>query len=150
MRRAACGIRARRGHGFSLSDHLIPGYIGGDAPPRPGNFMVAGAGDRYHRRMTGSGPVATTASAVPPRHHAITVRLGAVMLSHTAVDVYSFFVPPLIGMLQIRCKLSDEQAAWMLGIGSLSSSGIDLIVGVNGKLDHTGDSDRRRRTTDLP
>ncbi|MHC4949129.1 MAG: MFS transporter [Planctomycetota bacterium] len=48
-------------------------------------------------------------------------RLAAVVVGHTAVDVYAAFVPPLLGVLEVRCGLTAAQAAWLLGIGSLSS-----------------------------
>lgn len=48
-------------------------------------------------------------------------RLGAVVTAHAAVDVYSAFVPPLLGVLEIRCHLTKGEAAWLLGIGSLTS-----------------------------
>ena len=40
----------------------------------------------------------TAASAVAPSHTVIPARAGTLLLSHTAVDVYAFFVPPLIGV----------------------------------------------------
>ena len=51
----------------------------------------------------------------------VSTRLGAVIVSHTLVDVYSAFIAPLLGVLEIRCKLTAVQAAWLLGIGSLTS-----------------------------
>ena len=73
----------------------------------------------YDRPM--NRPLTTAATAVAPVHTVIPARAGTLLLSHTAVDAYAFFVPPLIGVLQIRCELTHEQAAWMLGIGSLTS-----------------------------
>jgi len=57
----------------------------------------------------------------PARHAAVPARLGTILASHPMVDVYAALVPPLIGVLQIRCDLTDVQKAWLLGIGSLSS-----------------------------
>ncbi len=48
-------------------------------------------------------------------------RLGAVVGTHTLVDVYTAFIPPLLGVLEIRCQLTPAQTAWLLGIGSLTS-----------------------------
>jgi len=49
------------------------------------------------------------------------VRFGSVIVSHAMVDVYSQVVVPIVGVLQIRSALTDAQAAWLIGIGSLSS-----------------------------
>ncbi|HVP73143.1 MAG TPA: MFS transporter [Phycisphaerales bacterium] len=51
----------------------------------------------------------------------VGTRLAAVIVSHALVDVYSAFIAPLLGVLEIRCKLTAVQAAWLLGIGSLTS-----------------------------
>lgn len=48
-------------------------------------------------------------------------RLGVILISHAAVDVFSAFVPPIVGVLQVRASLSDAEAAWLIGIGSLFS-----------------------------
>jgi FSR family fosmidomycin resistance protein-like MFS transporter len=65
-------------------------------------------------------PLAAPAEASAARG-GITTRLGAVIVSHALVDVYSAFIAPLLGVLEIRCKLTAVQAAWLLGIGSLTS-----------------------------
>ena len=51
----------------------------------------------------------------------LRTRLNLVHLGHIAVDTYSALLAPMIGLLQVRCHLEPEQAAWLLGIGSLSS-----------------------------
>ena len=48
-------------------------------------------------------------------------RLGAIVVSHGAVDVYSAFVPPILGVLELRAGLTSSQTAWLLGVGSLCS-----------------------------
>ncbi len=57
----------------------------------------------------------------PTSRNGVLTRLGAIIGSHTAVDMFAAFTPPLIGVLQVRCELTDQQTAWLLGIGSLSS-----------------------------
>lgn len=64
---------------------------------------------------------ADVVAAVETPRNRVGVRLGAVIASHTLVDVYSAFIAPLLGVLQIRCELTNVQAAWLLGIGSLTS-----------------------------
>lgn len=48
-------------------------------------------------------------------------RLATIVGSHTTVDLFAAIVPPLYGVLQVRCDLTPQQAAWLLGVGSLSS-----------------------------
>jgi MFS family permease len=48
-------------------------------------------------------------------------RLAAVVSSHPMVDVYAGFIPPLIGVLQVRCDLTAWQAASLLSLGPLVS-----------------------------
>jgi MFS family permease len=55
------------------------------------------------------------------RANGLVTRLGAIVVSHTLVDVYSAFLPPLLGVLEVRCKLTVVQTAWLLGIGSIAS-----------------------------
>jgi FSR family fosmidomycin resistance protein-like MFS transporter len=71
--------------------------------------------------LTGSGAVDAAASTIVHPRHGVTKRLGAIIASHWLVDVYSAFLPPLLGVLQIRCHLTNAEAAWLLGIGSLTS-----------------------------
>jgi FSR family fosmidomycin resistance protein-like MFS transporter len=52
---------------------------------------------------------------------ALGARVTAIITSHWLVDVYSAFIAPLLGVLEIRCKLHPAQTAWLLGIGSLAS-----------------------------
>ncbi|MCP3905176.1 MAG: MFS transporter [Planctomycetes bacterium] len=52
---------------------------------------------------------------------AAVARLGTVVLSHPVLDAYSGFVPPLLGVLQVRCDLTYQQAALLLSIGPLTS-----------------------------
>lgn len=60
------------------------------------------------------------AAAAPPVNGLVT-RLSAIVVAHTLVDIYSAFLPPLLGVLEIRCKLTPAQTAWLLGIGSIAS-----------------------------
>lgn len=65
-----------------------------------------------------------TSSSAPvaaPRTNGLVTRLGAIVVSHTLVDVYSAFLPPLLGVLEVRCRLTPVQTAWLLGIGSIAS-----------------------------
>ncbi len=55
------------------------------------------------------------------RTNGLLLRLTAIVGSHTTVDLFAAIVGPLIGVLQVRCELTPQQAAWLLGIGSLSS-----------------------------
>ena len=55
------------------------------------------------------------------RTNGLLLRLTAIVGSHTTVDLFAAIVPPLIGVLQVRCHLEPQQAAWLLGVGSLSS-----------------------------
>jgi FSR family fosmidomycin resistance protein-like MFS transporter len=48
-------------------------------------------------------------------------RLATVVASHPILDAYAGFVPPLIGLLQVRCDLTAWQAASLLSIGPLTS-----------------------------
>lgn len=69
--------------------------------------------------MSLPGEVVTTPVTAAP--NGVVARLGAVITCHGAVDVYAAIVPPLIGILQVRCDLTRPQAAWLLGLGSLAS-----------------------------
>lgn len=62
---------------------------------------------------------ASEAIAVP--RDGVLVRVGAIVVSHTLVDIYSAFLPPLLAVMQVRCRLTDVETAWLLGIGSLTS-----------------------------
>ena len=55
------------------------------------------------------------------RTNGLLVRLATIVGSHTIVDLFAAIVGPLIGVLQIRCELTPQQTAWLLGVGSLSS-----------------------------
>lgn len=52
---------------------------------------------------------------------AVLAQLAMIISSHLVVDLFSAIVGPLILVLQIRCDLTANQTAWLLGIGSLSS-----------------------------
>ena len=64
---------------------------------------------------------AENVQAQTTRTNGLLVRLTAIVGSHTTVDLFAAIVPPLIGVLQVRCELTPQQAAWLLGVGSLSS-----------------------------
>ncbi len=49
------------------------------------------------------------------------VRMAAILGSHSLVDIYSAFVPALLGLLEVRCGLSMQQSATLLGVGSICS-----------------------------
>lgn len=51
----------------------------------------------------------------------LRARLAVVLASHTAVDVFSVVVPPIIGLLEVRCELERSQTALLMGIGPISS-----------------------------
>ena len=48
-------------------------------------------------------------------------RFGVLVLSHPVVDAYAGFVPPLLGLLQVRCNLTSWETASLLSIGPLTS-----------------------------
>ena len=73
----------------------------------------------------------------PAGHTALPARLGTILVSHTLVDVYAALVPPLIGVLQVRCELTDVQKAWLLGIGSLAS-GLSQPLGLTARVMMSG------------
>ncbi|MDY7109896.1 MAG: hypothetical protein SYC29_14790 [Planctomycetota bacterium] len=64
---------------------------------------------------------AVPAQPVSPIRAAPALRLAAVVTSHPMVDVYANFIPPLIGVLQVRCALTAWQAAALLSLGPLVS-----------------------------
>ncbi|MEE9130285.1 MAG: hypothetical protein V3T84_09720, partial [Phycisphaerales bacterium] len=64
---------------------------------------------------------AENVQAQTTRTNGLLVRLTMIVGSHTTVDLFAAIVPPLIGVLQVRCELTPQQAAWLLGVGSLSS-----------------------------
>ncbi len=47
--------------------------------------------------------------------------MSSILASHSLVDVYSAFVPALLGLLEVRCQLSIQQSATLLGVGSVCS-----------------------------
>jgi len=55
------------------------------------------------------------------RTNSLLLRLTAIVGSHTTVDLFAAIVGPLIGVLQVRCELTPQQTAWLLGVGSLTS-----------------------------
>ncbi len=63
---------------------------------------------------------AENVQAQTTRTNGLFLRLTAIVSSHTTVDLFAAIVGPLIGVLQVRCHLEPQQAAWLLGIGSLS------------------------------
>ncbi len=64
---------------------------------------------------------AENVQAQTTRTNGLLVRLATIVGSHTTVDLFAAIVPPLYGVLQVRCELTPQQAAWLLGVGSLSS-----------------------------
>jgi FSR family fosmidomycin resistance protein-like MFS transporter len=48
-------------------------------------------------------------------------RIGMVITAHGAVDFYSAIFAPLLGVLQVRCDMQPHEAAWLLGLGALTS-----------------------------
>ncbi len=63
----------------------------------------------------------TAAIELVGRPSRIKTRLGLILGAHVVIDVYSAYVPPLLGMLEVRCHLSPAQTAMILGLGSVSS-----------------------------
>lgn len=51
----------------------------------------------------------------------LRTRMAVVLVSHTLVDIYAQFIPPIVGLLEVRCELNRWQAASLLGFGSVSS-----------------------------
>jgi MFS family permease len=47
--------------------------------------------------------------------------MAALLGSHSLVDTYSAFVPALLGVLEVRCHLTLQQSATLLGMGSICS-----------------------------
>ena len=43
------------------------------------------------------------------------------LLSHFAIDTYSAIVPAILNVLEVQFRLTTEQSAWLLGMGTLSS-----------------------------
>lgn len=66
-------------------------------------------------------PMPSSLQSMAVRRVGIGTRLGAVITTHALVDVYSAFIAPLLGVLEIRCSLTPVETAWLLGIGSLTS-----------------------------
>ena len=48
-------------------------------------------------------------------------RMAAILGSHAFVDNYSAYVPALLGVLEVRCGLTLQQSATLLGFGSVCS-----------------------------
>ncbi len=46
---------------------------------------------------------------------------GALCLAHLVVDGLATLLPASLGLIEIRSQLTPEQAAWLLGLGSLTS-----------------------------
>ncbi|MBC7773729.1 MAG: MFS transporter [Pyrinomonadaceae bacterium] len=55
-------------------------------------------------------------------------RLTIVAMSHTAIDFFSFTVPPLLSVLEGHLSLSPGQGAFLLGIGSLCNGLVQPLV----------------------
>ena len=82
--------------------------------------------DPAHAQQTGAvaaAPVVANASygRQPEPATAKGARLATIFASHTVNDVYSVFVPALLGLLEVRCGLTLQQSATLLGIGSITS-----------------------------
>ena len=77
-------------------------------------------------RITRS-PEEDTAKKIDQPHSSGTLSLfssGAfltILFGHFSVDVYSFMIPPSLGVVQQSFALTPEVAAWLLGAGSLAS-----------------------------
>ncbi len=48
-------------------------------------------------------------------------RLGTILVTHAVNDFYTSLIPPIIGILELRCHMSAAQAPWLLSIGSIVS-----------------------------
>ena len=52
---------------------------------------------------------------------ALAIPIGAILVSHYFVDIYSSLIPPLVGVVQNEFSMTPELAAILIGIGSLCS-----------------------------
>jgi FSR family fosmidomycin resistance protein-like MFS transporter len=50
-----------------------------------------------------------------------TLPLLVILLSHIVIDAYSNIVPTCLGVIEKHWRLEPQQAAWLLGMGSLAS-----------------------------
>lgn len=57
----------------------------------------------------------------PATPAALRTRIGVVVASHPVLDAYAGYVPPILGLLQLRCGLTARQAALLLAIAPLVS-----------------------------
>lgn len=61
-------------------------------------------------------------AAAPPAMIArLRTRMATVLASHTLVDIYAQFIPPIIALLEVRCELTRWQTASLLSFASISS-----------------------------
>ncbi|HEY6564349.1 MAG TPA: hypothetical protein VIY86_07610, partial [Pirellulaceae bacterium] len=61
---------------------------------------------------------------VTPAANAATIIRGplvTLLATHVVNDFYTAILPAILGVLEARCQLSSQQAAWVLGIGSVVS-----------------------------
>ena len=67
------------------------------------------------------GTAGTRTLTAAPAVNWLRSRLAMLLVSHSAVDLYSAIVPPIIGLLEVRCELERSQTALLLGMGPISS-----------------------------
>lgn len=74
----------------------------------------------YTPAMMSEGSVST---AVLPRPAVggLGRRIGALLTTHTLVDVYAAVMPPILAIMETRLALTRQQTAWLLGIASVAS-----------------------------
>jgi FSR family fosmidomycin resistance protein-like MFS transporter len=69
-----------------------------------------------------------TRSAPAPISGALRLRLAAPILSHAAVDYFSFTIVPLMTVIKGRLDLSGQQGAAVIAVGSVCSGIIQPLV----------------------
>lgn len=58
----------------------------------------------------------------------IRLRIAAIVITHSAVDFFSYFLIPILTILEGRLSLTPTQGAILVGVGSISSGLIQPLV----------------------
>lgn len=58
----------------------------------------------------------------------VRARIGAIVVTHSAVDFFSYFLIPILTVLEGRLSLTPTQGAVLVGVGSISSGLIQPLV----------------------
>jgi len=83
--------------------------------------LVAGAGLPVSGPSTAADAAADASPEPIGATRGLSARMASVLVSHGVVDVYSAIVPPILALLEIRCRLESWQTALLIGLGSVSS-----------------------------